>query len=50
MYKRQDYTYFELDRASDYWPDFQSSGGFAIHVGGDFHGLDMQFWAIRRPA
>jgi type VI secretion system protein ImpJ len=45
-----DYTYFELDRASDYWPDFQSAGGFAIHVGGDFHGLDMQFWAIRRPA
>ena len=43
-----DFTYFELDRASDYWPDVHS-GGFAIHVGGDFHGLDMQFWAIRRP-
>lgn len=43
-----DFTYFELDRASDYWPDFQNSGGFAIHVGGEFPGLDMQFWAIRR--
>ena len=43
-----DYTYFELDRASEYWPD-KTSGGFAIHVGGEFHGLDLQFWAIRRP-
>jgi len=41
-----DFTYFELDRASPYWPD-PHSGGFAIHVGGEFHGLDMQFWAIR---
>src|SRR5690606_18921807 len=44
-----DFTYFELDRASDFWPDMQGSGGFAIHVGGDFQGLDMQFWAIRKP-
>lgn len=43
-----DFVYFELDRASDFWPD-QNSGGFAIHVGGEFPGLDMQFWAIRRP-
>jgi type VI secretion system protein ImpJ len=43
-----DYTYFELDRSSEYWPNLQNSGGFAIHVGGDFHGLDMEFWAIRR--
>jgi type VI secretion system protein ImpJ len=43
-----DYTYFELDRASDFWPDLASSGGFAIHVGGEFPGLDLQFWAIRR--
>ncbi len=41
-----DYTYFELDRASDYWPS-QQSGGFAIHVSGEYRGLDMQFWAIR---
>ena len=43
-----DFTYFELDRSSPYWPDLQNSGGFAIHVGGEFPGLDMQFWAIRR--
>jgi type VI secretion system protein ImpJ len=36
-----DFSYFELDRASDFWPDLRNSGGFAIHVGGDFHGLDM---------
>jgi type VI secretion system protein ImpJ len=43
-----DFVYFELDRASEYWPNMQDSGGFAIHVGGEIHGLDMQFWAIRK--
>ncbi|HEU4617905.1 MAG TPA: type VI secretion system baseplate subunit TssK [Gammaproteobacteria bacterium] len=43
-----DFTYFELDRASAHWPA-PNSGGFAIHVSGDFPGIDMQFWAIRRP-
>ena len=40
-----DFVYFELDRSSEYWPNMQD---FAIHVGGDIHGLDMQFWAIRK--
>jgi len=43
-----DFVYFELDRQSQYWPD-PNTGGFAIHVGGEFPGLEMQFWAIRRP-
>ncbi len=43
-----DFVYFELDRSSEYWPNMQDSGGFAIHVGGEIHGLDMQFWAIRK--
>ncbi|HEY3519367.1 MAG TPA: type VI secretion system baseplate subunit TssK [Gammaproteobacteria bacterium] len=43
-----DYVYFELDRASDYWANLKDSGGFAIHVGGDIHGLDLQLWAIRK--
>ncbi|MDR9751377.1 type VI secretion system baseplate subunit TssK [Pseudomonas sp. SZMC_28357] len=41
------FTYFELDRASDYWQQLNNSAGFAMHVAGAFPGLDMQFWAIR---
>ncbi|NWD04693.1 type VI secretion system baseplate subunit TssK [Pseudomonas gingeri] len=41
------FTYFELDRASDYWQQLSNSAGFAMHVAGVFPGLDMQFWAIR---
>jgi len=40
-------VYFELDSTSEHWPDMNSSGGFAIHVGGEFPGLEMDFWAIR---
>jgi type VI secretion system protein ImpJ len=43
-----DYVYFELDRGSNYWQNLKDSGGFAIHVGGDIHGLDLQLWAIRK--
>jgi type VI secretion system protein ImpJ len=41
------FTYFQLDRNSDFWRTLLQSGGFAIHVGGDFPGLEMEFWAIR---
>ena len=41
------YTYFELDRNSEYWQQLSHSAGFAIHVAGAFPGLQMQFWAIR---
>lgn len=40
-------VYFELDRASEYWQQLHNSGGFAIHVSGEFPGLSMEFWAIR---
>lgn len=42
------YTYFELDRDSEYFQHLAHSAGFAMHVAGDFPGLKMQFWAIRR--
>ncbi|WP_295990020.1 type VI secretion system baseplate subunit TssK [Rugamonas sp.] len=42
------YTYFELDRSSEYFLHLNNSAGFAMHVAGDFPGLQMQFWAIRR--
>ncbi|MAR90918.1 MAG: type VI secretion system baseplate subunit TssK [Pseudomonadota bacterium] len=41
------YTYFELDRSSELWQLMQSSGGFAVHLGGDFPGLTMELWSIR---
>ena len=44
---RAGYTYFELDRASDFWRDLKQSGGFALHVGADFPGIELEFWAIR---
>jgi type VI secretion system protein ImpJ len=40
--------YFELDRANPLWNDLKTSGGFAFHIGGDFPGLAMEFWAIRK--
>jgi len=43
-------TYFELDRNSPHWEHMQSSGGFAIHVSGEFPELKMELWAIRGNA
>ena len=42
------YTYFQLDQQSDFWNELKHSGGFALHVGGDFPGLEIEFWAIRQ--
>ncbi len=40
-------TYFELDRSSELWKELDKSGGIALHVAGEFPGLEMAFWAIR---
>lgn len=45
---RSGYTYFELDQHGQYWKEMAQSGGFAMHVGGEFPNLEMEFWAIRR--
>ena len=39
--------YFELDRNSPHWQQMQSSGGFALHVSGDYPNLVLDLWAIR---
>lgn len=39
--------YFELDRNSPHWGHMANSGGFAIHVSGEFPGLTLELWAIR---
>ena len=41
------FCYFQLEPKSEYWNELKQSGGFAIHVGGDFPGLELEFWAIR---
>jgi len=41
-------SYFELEtRNSDLWRQIGQSGGLAMHIAGDFPGLDLAFWAIR---
>jgi type VI secretion system protein ImpJ len=40
-------SYFELDRKSPHWQHMQASGGFALHVSGDFPNLNLELWAIR---
>jgi type VI secretion system protein ImpJ len=41
-------VYFELDRDSPYWRKMTTSGGIAVHVSGDYPGLNMELWAIRQ--
>lgn len=42
------YNYFELEtRNSDMWKQLESSGGLAMHIAGDFPGLELEFWAVR---
>ena len=42
------FTYFELNRRGPLWEKMKSSGGFAVHIGGSFPGLKLEFWAIRK--
>jgi type VI secretion system protein ImpJ len=41
------FAYFELERGHPLWADLEASGGVALHVGGEFPGLQLEFWAIR---
>jgi type VI secretion system protein ImpJ len=42
------YNYFELDTEADLWKQLDRSGGLAMHVAGEFPGLALEFWAIRK--
>ncbi len=42
------FVYFELERNAPGWEKLKGSSGFAIHVGGQFSGLELEFWAIQR--
>lgn len=41
------YCYFALDTSDDAWPQIVASAAIALHVAGDFPGLEVQLWAIR---
>ncbi|KTQ97323.1 type VI secretion protein [Aureimonas ureilytica] len=40
-------AYCELDRSSPLWRQFATSSGMALHVGGDFPGLELELWAVK---
>ncbi|MDR1063934.1 MAG: type VI secretion system baseplate subunit TssK [Azoarcus sp.] len=42
------YSYFELDVRHDLWKEMEKSAGAALHVAGDFPGLSLECWAIRK--
>jgi type VI secretion system protein ImpJ len=42
------YTYFELEtRGNEMWKQLEVSGGMAMHIAGEFPGLELEFWAVR---
>ncbi|HEX5684917.1 MAG TPA: type VI secretion system baseplate subunit TssK [Ideonella sp.] len=42
------YHYFELDRGGELWKQLERNGSLALHVAGDFPGLELELWAIRQ--
>jgi type VI secretion system protein ImpJ len=41
------FAYFQLDRTNELWSQLSASGGVALHVAGEFPGLQMELWAIK---
>lgn len=41
------FFYFELDRGGELWRTVEKNGNLAMHVAGDFPGLELELWAIR---
>jgi len=41
------FTYFELDRHSEFWKGMETNRLLAMHIAGDFPGLQMELWGIR---
>jgi type VI secretion system protein ImpJ len=41
------FVYFELDQANELWGQLKAAGAIALHAGGEFPGLKLEFWAIR---
>jgi type VI secretion system protein ImpJ len=41
------FNYFELERGGELWKQLERSGGLAMHIAGEFPGLEIEFWGIR---
>ncbi|MGX5851229.1 type VI secretion system baseplate subunit TssK [Mesorhizobium sp. PL10] len=44
----QNAVYFELDANNQLWSRFPGSAAFALHVSGNYPGLQLELWAIQR--
>lgn len=42
------FHYFELERQGDLWKQLERTGSLALHVAGDFPGLELELWAVRQ--
>jgi len=41
------YTYFQLDRGSELWKQLDVTKVLALHIAGDFPGLQLELWALK---
>ncbi|MCB1949959.1 type VI secretion system baseplate subunit TssK, partial [Nitrosomonas sp.] len=41
------FNYFELDKGNDIWKQLERTGGLAMHIAGNFPGLELELWAIK---
>lgn len=41
------YLYFELEKGGEMWKQLERTGGLALHLAGDFPGLQLECWAVR---
>lgn len=42
------YVYFELDRGAPDWRDFATAPALGLHVAGEWPGLKMELWCVKR--
>jgi len=41
------YLYFELEKSGEMWKQLERTGGLALHLAGEFPGLQLECWAVR---
>ncbi len=41
------FTYFAIEKSGEVWEMMKSSGAFAVHLGGEYPGIELELWAIR---
>ncbi|MCR5882496.1 type VI secretion system baseplate subunit TssK [Rhizobacter sp. J219] len=42
------FFYFKLERGGELWKPIEQNGSFAMHTAGDFPGLELELWAVRK--